>query len=162
MTGSVNYAQFNMHTKWVYQSKWVVSENNSGLCSVGYIFLYTRVTTRPLPVLDMFCDSCKIFIPLPDSSVISVETSYRYPGMGYAFHTRTWRSSVTSAQHYNLPVKFCDFCTTFIPLSDSSVTSVTNLIPYRKYPYPTEHNLFLSVQLPHVPSPTVCLVYVFF
>ena len=85
------------------------------------------------------------FIPLHDSSVTSVTTSYRYQGMGYAFHTRTWRISVTSVQHYTLPEKFCYFCTTFIPLPDSSVTSVTNLIPYRKYPYPTEHNLLFPL-----------------
>ena len=61
--------------------------------------------------------------------------------MGYTFHTRTRGRSVTSVQHHTLPEMFCDFCTTFMPLPDSSVTSVTNLIPYRKYPYPTEHNL---------------------
>ena len=48
---------------------------------------------------------------------------------------------VSSVQHYTLPDRFCEFCKTFIPLPDSSVTSVINLIPYRKYPYPTEHNL---------------------
>ena len=64
--------------------------------------------------------------------------------MGYTFHTRTRGRSVTSVQHHTLPEKVCDFCTTFIPLPDSSVTSVTNLIPYRKYPYPTEHNLEIS------------------
>ena len=90
---------------------------------------------------DKFCNSCTTFIPLPDSSVTFVTTSYRYPGMGYVFHTCTWRISVTFVQHYSQPDKFSDFCTTFIPLPDSSVTSVTNLIPYRTYPYPTEHNL---------------------
>ena len=131
------------------------NENITRLCSVGYAFLYTRGIypgiTRTRQVLwvlydfhtlpERFCDFCTTFIPLPKISVTSVTTSYRYPGMGYAFHTRNRGSSVTSVQHYTLPDKFCDFCTTFIPLPKSSVTSVTNLIPYKKYPYLTEHNL---------------------
>ena len=36
---------------------------------------------------------------------------------------------------------YSDSIRALIPLPDSSVTSVTNLIPYRKYPYPTEHTL---------------------
>ena len=58
--------------------------------------------------------------------------------MGYTFHTRARGRSVTSVQHQTLPEMFCDV---FIPLPDSSVTSVSNIIPYRKYPHPTEHNL---------------------
>ena len=104
-----------------------------GRISVTYVQHYT------LP--DKLCDFCTTFIPLPDSSVTSVGTSYRYPGMGYTFHTRTRGRSVTSVQQHTLAEKLCDFCKTFIPLPDSSVTSATNLIPYRKYPYPTEHNL---------------------
>ena len=88
------------------------------------------------PYLTVMYDS------LTDGSVISVGPSYWYPGMGYAFHIRTRGRSVTSVQHHTLPKMFCDFfCTTFIPLPDSSETSVTNFIPYRKYPYPTEHTL---------------------
>ena len=46
--------------------------------------------------------------------------------------------------HYTIPGKCCEFCTTFIPLPDSSVSSVTNLIPCRNYPNPTEHSLEIS------------------
>ena len=80
-----------------------------------------------------FCDFCTNFVPVP--------------GYGVFLSYRTWRISVTSVQYYTLPDKFCDFCTTFIPLPDSSVTSVTNLIPYRKYPYPIEHNLVIIPSL---------------
>ena len=52
---------------------------------------------------DRFCDFCTTFIPLPDNSVISITTSYRYPGMAYTFHTRNRGSSVTSVKHHTLP-----------------------------------------------------------
>ena len=111
-------------------------------CKTSYptrVRFVTSVQHHTLP--DKFCDFCTTFIPSPDRSVTSVTTSYRYQGMGYAFHTRTRGRSVTSVLRYTLPCKFCDFCTTFMPLPDSSVTSVTKLTPYRKYPHPTEHNL---------------------
>lgn len=46
---------------------------------MGYAFLYTRV----IYLLDKFCEFCKTFIPLSDSSVRCVRTSYPYPGMEY-------------------------------------------------------------------------------
>ena len=46
-----------------------------------------------------------------------------------------------SSVHHTLPAIFCEFCKTFIPLLDSSVSFVTNLIPSRTYPYLTEHNI---------------------
>ena len=42
-------------------------------------------------------------VPNPTKSVTSVITSYRYPGMGYTFHTRTRGRSKTSVQHYTEP-----------------------------------------------------------
>jgi len=111
-----------------------------GVC-LSYPYPGRSTTSIQHTLPERFCEFCTTFIPLPDSSVNSVTTSYRYRGMEYAFHTRTRRSSATSVQHHTLPKTFCEFYTTSIPLPDSSVTSVTNLIPYRKYPYPTEHNL---------------------
>ena len=43
--------------------------------------------------------------------------------------------------HHTLPDKFSEFCMIFILLTDSFVSFVTNLVPYRTYPYLTEHNL---------------------
>ena len=90
----------------------------------------TSVQHYTLP--DKFCDFCTTFIPLPDSSVTSVTTWYRYPGMGYTFRTRTRGRSLTSLQSYTLLDKICDFCRGFAPVPDSSVTSVR-----LSYPYPT-------------------------
>ena len=84
---------------------------------------------------ERFCDFCTTFIPLPDSSVIPVTTSYRYQGMGYTFLTRTWRISVTSVQHYTQPDKFCDFCTPSIPVPGYGV----------HLPYPTRGRSVISV-----------------
>ena len=92
------------------------------------------------PLLDKFCYFCTTFIPLPDSSVTSVTTSYRYSGMGYTFHLSysypgevydfcttsypTRGRFMTSVQHHALPEsyfhtltrQFCDFCNNFVPL----------------------------------------------
>lgn len=101
-----------------------------------------------------FCDFCKSFVP--------------DPGIGYAFYTHTRGRFMRSVLHHTIPETFCDICTTFKPLPDSSVTSVEisywylgieyafhtctrrssvtsvkNIIPYRKYPYYTEHNLVI-------------------
>ena len=100
----------------------------SRLCSVGYAFLYTRVKYPGITRTRQFCYFCTTFIPSHDSSVTSVTTSYRYPGMGYTFHTRTRGRFMTSVQHHTLPGgglkllyiipypgEVCNFCTTSYP-----------------------------------------------
>ena len=66
------------------------------------------------------------FIPLPDSSVRSVRTSYiPVPGYGACLCRNTRGRSVSCVQHHTLPEKLCEFCMMFIRYPICSVSPLT-------------------------------------
>ncbi|CAM9748270.1 unnamed protein product, partial [Sphacelaria rigidula] len=102
-------------------------------CGCGFL-------CNPHTLPDSFCEFCKPPIPLPDSSVGFVRKLYPNPRGGHApkeLLERRYRFSVQASQ--TVPDKSCNFCKTVIPVPDISVSSVRNIIPYRTYPYLTEH-----------------------
>ena len=95
-----------------------------------------------------FCEFCRTFIPVPETSVSCVRPVPQYQGYGYSF--------------FFVPARnFCEFCTT-APKYPELLSSVTLPCPYpkllevpktstplRSYPEstnPTEHNLGLFSQ----------------
>ncbi|CAM9666463.1 unnamed protein product [Sphacelaria rigidula] len=83
------------------------------------MYVRTRSAGMPLKKYPIASTSfCKPPVPYPTSFVISV---------GLSSNTR----------------QLCNFCKTFIPVPDISVSSVRNPVHYKTYPYPIEHNLGL-------------------
>ena len=102
-----------------------------------------------------FREFCKTFIPLPNSSVRSVQNSYPYPGLGYAFvkipvgvswvlydimpypteRTRTLRNIALTfciPGVLPVPVKGCEFCSTLYPFPTDFLNSLQNhTLPHR-------------------------------
>ena len=84
-------------------------------------------------------------IPVPDTSVSSVRHQYRYRtlrSLRYDINTGTGhfgKFGTTWIPVPPVPVK------TFIPVPDTSVSSVRHPYPYREYRYHTEHTLVIFV-----------------
>ena len=107
-----------------------------------------RYNTRNL------CEFCDTFIPLPGTYVSSVRRSYLYlalmcvlyacatmPGVrGQPLYT-VLGTSVSSVRLCHNTWKICELCDTFIPVPETSVSSVRLPYPYPASTNPTEHNL---------------------
>ena len=105
---------------------------------------FCRVRTEPYPgylpgyyPTKNFCKFCRTFIPVPRTSVSSVQLSYPYPnicefctpvpqntrGTGTAFLYLPG-TSVSFVRPCHNTRNFCEFCNTSVPVPGTSVTSV--------------------------------------
>ena len=103
--------------------------------------VFTRVFTRTRN----FCKFCRIFIPVPGTSVSSARQCHKYPGYGYSIFitARNCCKFCTSVPQYSKVLQdfhtrnrnFRMLCISFIPVPGISVSSVRPVSQYPGYGY---------------------------